>query len=117
MARTTITPVVPVIGGVAAAPVAVDATASPNGMQVAATGKTHLAMRVITTGTLTAVTIQNNTPTPEGNTLTPVPVNTPATGTTWFRLDRSWMVQSDGNVYLNFSSATGATVEVLDLGA
>ena len=63
------------------------------------------------------VTIQNNTPTPEGNTLTPVSVNTPATGTTWFLLNRGWMVQSDGNVYLNFSSATGATIEAIDMGA
>ena len=115
MARTAITPVVPTPLGVAAAPVAVDASASPNGMQVKASA--HLAGRVITTGTLTAVTIQNNTPTPEGNTLTPVAFNTPATGTTWILLNRSWMVQTDGNVYLNFSSAVGATIEAIDMGA
>lgn len=114
MARTALTPTVPAVGGVAAAPVAVDAAASPNGMQVKASP--HLAIRVITSGTLTALTIQNNTPTPEGNTLTPVAVSTPATGTTWFLLNRSWMVQPDGNVYLNFSSATGATVEAIDMG-
>jgi hypothetical protein len=86
-------------------------------MQVAATGKTHLAMRVITTGTLTAVTIQPNETAPEGRTVTGAAVNTSATGTMWFPLNRSWMVQSDGNIYLNFSSSTGATVEVIDLGA
>lgn len=113
MARTVITPVVPLVAGVAAAPVAVDAAASPNGMQVKASQ--HLAVRVITTGTLTVVTIQTNAAV-EGNALTAPTVTTPATGTTWVLVNRSWMQQFDGNVYLNFSSATGATIEAIDMG-
>lgn len=114
MARTVITPIKPAAGGTAAAPVSVDASASPNGMQVAASA--HLAMRVITAGTPVTVTIQNNR-TLEGNTITPTGIVCATTGTMWIPINRDYMTQADGNVYLNFNTSTSATVEVIDMGA
>jgi hypothetical protein len=114
VARTVITPTIPAIGGTAAAPVSVDAAASPNGMQVAQSA--HICMRVITTGTVIVVTVQ--TPrTLEGNTITPTVTTCTATGTMWIPLNRDYMKQTDGNVYLNFNTSTGGTVECIDMGA
>lgn len=114
MARTVITPTLSTAAGVAAAPVAVDASASPNGMSY--TNAPRRIFRVITTGTLTVVTIATNASV-AGLALAAATVTTPATGTTWCGPYGSHHTQADGTVALNFSSATGATVEVIDPGS
>lgn len=115
MARTVVTPVVPTLAGVAANPVAVDASASPNGMAIASVTP-RTVVRVITTGTLTAVTVKSAL-TVGGLALADQgAVNTPATGTTWFGPFQSHQIQADGSVYMNFSSATGATIEAITPG-
>jgi|ERR1700716_1352784 len=113
MARTAIVPTLSTMAGVVAAPVAVDASASPNGMSFPAAPRRIL--RVITTGTLTAVTVQTNASV-AGLALTAPVITTGATAQTYIGPFGQHHTQADGNVYLNFSSATGATVEVIDPG-
>lgn len=122
MARTVITPVVPSLAGVAAVTVNVDASVAPNGMTiVGVTARTIL--RVITTGTIIAVTLKSALTVGGLLLADQAPVNTPATGTTWFGPFPAHLIQPANTtpsgtpeVWLNFSVATGGTVEALTPG-
>lgn len=122
MARTVITPIVPSLAGVAANPIAVDASAAPNGMTiVSVTARTVL--RVITTGTIIAVTIKSALTVGGLALADQAAVNTPATGTTWFGPFPAHLIQAAAatvsgtpEVWLNFSVATGGTVEAITPG-
>jgi hypothetical protein len=118
MARTAIVPTacVPASAtGVASNLVAVDASASPNGMSYPAAPKR--VVRVKTTGTIITVTVQTGpTQGAGGLALTPRTVTLPATGDSYLGPYGAEHTQPDGNVYLNFSVATGGTIEVIDPG-
>jgi hypothetical protein len=114
VARTAITPTLVVPGGTVAAPVAVDASASPNGMSYPAAPRR--IVRVKTTGTPTTMTIQTNAAV-AGLALAAATVTFGATVDEYAGPFGSHHTQADGNVYLNFSSATGATIEVIDPGS
>jgi hypothetical protein len=122
VARTPITPIVPTLAGVAANPIAVDASVAPNGMTiVGVTARTVL--RVITTGTIIAVTIKSSTVIGGLALADQAAVNTPATGTTWFGPFPAHLIQAPQvtvsgtpEVWLNFSVITGGTVEAITPG-
>jgi hypothetical protein len=122
VARTVVTPVIPSLAGTAAVTVAVDASAAPNGMAiVGVTARTVL--RVITAGTIIAVTIKSALTVAGLLLADQAPVNTLATGTMWFGPFPGHLIQPAAStpsgtpeVWLNFSVATGGTVEAVTPG-
>jgi hypothetical protein len=120
MARTVITPILPALTGTAANPIAVDAAVAPNGMAiVSVTPRTVL--RVITAGTIIAVTVKSALSVGGLALADQAAVNTPATGTTWFGPFPAHLIQAGApsgtpEVWLNFSVATGGTVEAITPG-
>jgi hypothetical protein len=123
VARSIITPVIPTVLGVAASTVAVDAAAAPNGMTIInVTSRTIL--RLITTGTIITVTIKSAY-TVAGLLLADAAgIASQATGTLWLGPFASHLIQpavgtvsGTPEVWLNFSVATGGTVEALTPGS
>jgi hypothetical protein len=113
MARTLIAKTTVTRAGVEPAMTNVDAAAAPDGMYFPWSETAKLLIR--TTGTATTATIDIPT-TVDGQAVADrqVPV---AASTTVGEFAGPWgpeYRQADGNVHVNFSSATGATVTVID---
>jgi hypothetical protein len=112
MARTNIARTTAARTGVEPTMTAVDATASPNGMQVDWTE--NLRLLVKTSGTTTTATIDIPTLV-DGQSVTDRAVVVPATTAVGMVIGPfpPEYRQADGKLYVNFSSATGATVTAL----
>jgi hypothetical protein len=113
MARTLIAATDTTRAGVEPTMTAVDATAAPDGMYFTWTATARLLVR--TTGTATIATIDIPT-TVDGQAVTDRAVSVAATtavGEFVGPFGPEYR-QADGTVHVNFSSATGATVAVID---
>lgn len=113
MARTLIARTTVTRAGVEPTMTAVDATAAPDGMYFPWSETAKLLVR--TTGTATVVTIDVST-TVDGLAVTDRTASIAATTVVGEFIGPFGPEyrQADGNVHVNFSSATGATVAVID---
>ena len=112
MARTALVPVRPTTLGVASNLVAVDATASPNGMSFPWVLTSILHVK--TAGTVITITIATNITFADGLVLPNRVIVTAATSETFIGpFPQAEYQQADGNVWVNFSVATACTAEVL----
>lgn len=114
MARTAITKTTPTRAGVAITTLtAVDASASPNGMSFVSDGS---ELVIIKNGDASPHTMTVDIPTTvDGQAVTDRTVTVPAGGTYVAGPFGSEYRQQDGTVHLNFDSATGMTVGVLNV--
>lgn len=114
MARTTLTAIDPTLAGVNLTYTNVD---QPNGNQVAFGRKPLLNVKNTGGGACT-VTVRANGVKFGGVTIPHVTVNVPATtGNVLIGdLDPSVFMQSDGNIYVDFSTGTGVTIAALETG-
>lgn len=75
-------------------------------------GTQGMRMRIITTGTLTNVAIQDPGYTPSGNAGSAPPLACPATGARELMVPNSAVNPATGQATVTFSSVTGVTYEI-----
>jgi hypothetical protein len=101
-----------VSAGALTTPVVLTAAASDTFLASGCFGATGMRMRVITTGTVTAVAVQDPGVTPSGNAGTVVGLNTPATGTRELLVPLSAVNTASGVATVTFTPITGVTYEI-----
>ncbi|HEU5475698.1 MAG TPA: hypothetical protein VFV67_34085 [Actinophytocola sp.] len=116
MARTNITKTTRSRAGVQPTMVAVDASASPNGMMFDWTATAEVVVRSTDGSPHTMTVAVADAARPDGLTVPGRAVTIPATTTVALAAGPFGPEyrQADGKVYLNFDAATGMTIGVLD---